>query len=130
MSAFVVSDRSITGMLQAASPQYPGDGATYYWQSEPHYFGGHTQEIAQKLLDENYRSVNYRYSETSEPHRWQAQMVRHLEPVEIIRLCDCYAYQACETSDWHETEAYAIMQYLKQRAIRNLPGYDDAKGDI
>jgi hypothetical protein len=49
---------------------------------------------------------------------------------ELYGLCDCYAYQACETSDWHETEAYAIMQYLKQRAIRNLPGYDDAKGDI
>jgi len=130
MSAFIVTDATITGLLQATSADYPGDGADYYWQDEARYFGGHAQEIGQKLVDENYRSVNYRYQEAGQPHEYQHRNVRSLTPVEIIKLCGCYEYQACETPDWESTEAHAILEVIKSRAIRRLPGYDEASWDL
>ena len=47
-------------------------------------------------------------------------------PVEIIKLCDCYDYQSCETRDWETTEAFAICAALRAAAIDSLPGYEDA----
>ena len=123
MSAFIVCDEHISAMLQAATGQYPGDGACYYWEGEPYYFGGHTWAIGQKLLNQNYRSVNYRYQEDTSPQMFRLCMVKDRSPVELIAACDCYIYQACETPDWAETEAFAIVEALKQRAIRQLPGY-------
>ncbi len=55
---------------------------------------------------------------------------RHYLPVEIIKACDCYDYQSCETPDWKDTEAYAIMQMLRKRAIYSLPGYEEAAWEI
>lgn len=128
MSAFVVNDETISGMLKGKDfGAYPGNGLAYYWNGTMHYFNGHTQEIGQKLLDENYRSVNYRYSEDTQPRRFRERVLNHrVSVVEVIKLCDCYDYQSCETPDWPETEAHAIMTALRERAIRNLPGYDDA----
>ena len=123
MSAFIVCDEHISAMLQAATGQYPGDGACYYWENEPHYFGGSVREIGQKLLDQNYRSVNYLYQEDAPTPAFRLCVVKDRIPAEIIAACDCYTYQACETPDWPKTEAYAIVEVLKQRAIRQLPGY-------
>ena len=130
MSAFIVGNKHISAMMQAASPRYPGDTVSYYWNDEPHYFGGHSQEIGQKLVDENYRSVNYRYNEDTQPETFKNIPQRRFSPVELIKACDCYNYQSCETPDWKETEAYAIMQMLRERAIDNLPGYSEAAWQI
>lgn len=128
MSAFIVSDETITAMLQAATARYQGDGASYYWKGNLYPFNGHAAEVGQKLIDENYRSINYRYTETYAPHQYiHRPLNKRYEPVEIIKLCNCYRYQCCETDDWEDSEAYAIMDALKERAIFSLPGYDDAK---
>ena len=37
---------------------------------------------------------------------------------------------SAETDNWKETEAYAIYDALKETAIRNLPGYEDARWEI
>ena len=132
MSAFIVGNKHINAMLKAASlNRYPGDGAHYYWNGESYYFNGNSHIIGQKLVDENYRSVNYRYTEQEEPEQFKS-MVLHAEytPVQIIKACDCYNYQSCETPDWRETEAYAIMTALRERAIDMLPGYDEADWNI
>ena len=126
MSAFLLTNEHITAILQAAAPRYPGDGAAYYWGGEMRYFGGSRKKIGQKLIDENYRSVNYRYDTNETPPEFQPAMVRSMTPTEIIKLCHCYEYQTCEPPDWAETEAHAIVAYLKQRSICNLPGYDAA----
>lgn len=126
MSAYLVADEHISAMLKASAPRYPGDGATYCHGGTRHPFGGHAQEIGQKLLDENYRSMNYRYSEDDKPHRFQLRMVRSCSAVELIKLVHCYQCQSCETPDWEQTEGYAIAAVLEGRAIRKLPGYDEA----
>ena len=131
MSAFVVGNKHISAMLQVMGTCYPGDCCSYYWQGERHYVNGKSREVGQILVDENYRSVNYRYSENGEPEEFAPDYtVRTLSPVEVIKACDCYLYQSCETPDWKETEAYAIVRMIRERAIRRLPGYEKAEWGI
>ena len=132
MSAFTVGNRHINVMLKAASlSRHPGDGARYYWNDESRYFNGSLHTIGQKLVDENFRSVNYRYTKQVEAEQFKSMALRaEYTPVQIIKACDCYNCQACETPDWQETEAYAIMTALRERAIDMLPGYDEADWNI
>lgn len=128
MSAFTLSNKHINAMLSAAKWVHFGFG--YYWNNERHT-GCDMRELGQKLMDENYRSVNYRYSDETEAPRfkWNAYPQQHTA-VQVIRLCDCYNYQTCETPDWQETEAYAIYTALREAAIGALPGMDDAEWTI
>lgn len=131
MSAFILDDAHINAILQAAAPRYPGDGASYRWYSGEEWvnqpFGGHRQEIGQKLIDENYRSVNHRYGKDSKPHQFRSMpAAKTHSPVELIKLCHCYVYQSSETPDWKQTEAYAIAKCLLERAVHSLDGYSKA----
>jgi hypothetical protein len=133
MSAFIVSQRHITAILQAAAPRYAGDGKSYYWNGQTHYFGGHHQEIGQKLLRENYRSYNHHYAHLGESDPAPTFSLPHAPPctpVQLIKLIHCYNYQACECPDWKETEAHAITEALVSFAIAKLPGYDNAMWTI
>ena len=127
MSAFIVGDAHINAMLQDTAPRFQGDSAGYYWNGEMHYINGNRQAVGQILLAENYRSVNYRYDEREQTPTFQPVCPsRQYSPIEIIKACDCYGYQACKAPDWKDTEAYAVMQALRNRAIQRLPEYREA----
>jgi len=120
MSAYTLSNKHISGMLRAAIYiQYQGDSAAYRFNGENHNMRGEYQKIGQKLLDENYRSVNYRYSEEVATPEFKFTIVE-VTPAQIIRACNCYNYQTCETPDWEQTEAHAIYDALRERAISAL----------
>ena len=128
MSAFVVSSAHISGMLCAAAWVAMGDRFSYFYNgkwitpSSPPMLG-------QLLLDENYRSVNYRY-ESDESGKFRYNPIVICTPVEVVKLCDSYQYQACETDDWMDTEAWAVYHALRERAINRLPGYEQAPWTI
>jgi hypothetical protein len=89
------------------------------------------QAIGQVLVDENYRSVNARYrGEYGQPHKFVMNMGfkhhRKMSAVEVLALCNCYDYQACESDDYETTKAHGLTDYIRHIAIRELPGYDDA----
>lgn len=129
MSAFILSNKHINAMLQAVGHRY-GSWPSYYWNGEHRRFDDLTA-IGQILVNENFRSVNYRYHSNDEPHKVvQTCLNDNLEPVEIIKACNCYNYQTCETPDWEETEAFAIYDVLRERAIGALPGYREASWSI
>ena len=90
--------------------------------------------IAELLYHQNQRSINERYSETdNEPFTFdhRAMMaVRQYTPVEIIKACHCYAYQACETDDYADTLTAALIADIIDTAVRALPGYQDAHWGI
>jgi hypothetical protein len=44
----------------------------------------------------------------------------------VLRACDCYDYQACETSDYAESEAARIVARARYRAGRKVEGYEAA----
>lgn len=94
-----------------------------------------TWEAAGKLLyDENCRSLKARYQgraeETNEPFNpaliFTPALVRRLSAIEAIKACECYNYQACETKDYYDTAAKALINQIIGHAHKELPGYDKA----
>lgn len=91
------------------------------------------QFTAELLLTENARSVNARYhGDRNDPtieHRHEARFLK-LTAVEVIKLCNCYDYQACESKDYPQTLACALVDQLRKHYITELPGYDDAAWEL
>lgn len=116
MSAFIVSDNHILSLVSAAQK----------WMDIPD-----PQMIVDILIAENYRSVNHRYrNERGEPHRIVYKRVPLLSPVVIIKACNCYDYQACETNDYKKSGAAAFIDNIRDLAITKLPGYEEAPWGI
>ena len=99
---------------------------------------GNTDETGQMLLDENIKSVSYRYEDspmTDLPGRMDGEyllpfqfhpMGKVPKPIELIKITKCYKYQSCEHDEWEASEAKAFCDALIAHAIRDLPGYDEA----
>lgn len=116
MSCFIVSQAHINALASFAERQ------EVYFQTgnltmQAKYHAG---VLGQILLDENTRSVNTRYNETekSEEFIYNPSTARKLKPLEVVKACQCLEYQSCESEDWHKTDAHAILQELKDQAIR------------
>lgn len=132
MSAFMLSDKHITALLNFVKPDpLNGDRPSYYWNGERHVFGDWPTIHGQKLVDQNHRSVSFRYSHLgvsaeSPPYTGAGRNGAKLTPVQAIVACDSYIYQSCETPDWEQTEAYAMVNAIREHAISKLDGYQEA----
>ncbi len=143
MSADLVDPEHIHVLIHAGLPRL---GHVLRWQttdpSEPTTSNGIGQvpgyryrelrpatadRVGQILTDANATSLNtlyqrddaYIYSYTRPTHTtWS--------PIEILCALDGYAYQACETHGWTDSEAYAFCDALRHAIIRRLPDYDRA----
>jgi hypothetical protein len=84
-------------------------------------------ELGQMLCDENRRSLDYRYNEINEPVEYSYRKPSRRPTIaEAFKLLDCFEYQACETPDFEDSEAYRFMQCLRGSLIGSLPGYNAA----
>lgn len=97
--------------------------------------------IGKWLMQENERSVGTRYrdpgdgsvirdmagDEHSDNYRYRFWSLP-LTAVSVLKGCDCFDYQACETDDYEQSVAYAIIEGIRGHAIRRLTGYSDAPG--
>ena len=127
MSAFVCSDAHIKTLAVFAAR---GDRYTRKWDQ--------VQEFADVLYRQNVRSVDHRYNDktglTLHPGPrvtpQEAMFFAIPDPVVILKLANCYSYQACETEDYDSTEAAKIIASVTQAAIRLLPGYNEAPWGI
>lgn len=131
MSAFIVGDKLINIILEYLNR----NGKRVYTHNNVFLIDDldHLTKMAQILVDENYRSVNFRYNENTKPHKIEYSPVaafQELPPVNVLKACNCYDYQSCETQDYHESEAFQIIEAARTIAIHNLPGYDQAPWDI
>jgi hypothetical protein len=88
------------------------------------------------LLAENVRSVRCRYADDvgdyDEIQITDSDILRRraFPAVVILKLCQNLNYQSCESDDWEKTNAYALLQDIKDAAIRLLPGYEEAPWGI
>lgn len=130
MSAFIVSDNHIDVIMTFAVLKH----ASYYWAEKKervYITAENASEVGQKLVNENYRSVNYRYrGEFGSPIKYKFKRVRpdNYSAVDVLKAIDSLDYQSCETDDWQDTEARAILDGIQSRMINALPGYDESKG--
>ena len=141
MSAFIVNKSHINAMLLAALfNKY--ESLTWYHKGERRQLTqDNIEATGQMLLDENIKSVSYRYSDspvTDLPGKIDADYLipfkfKYLEhipsPLETIKITECYEYQSCEHPDWETSEARAFCQALIDIKITALPGYDKAPSE-
>lgn len=93
------------------------------------------QDVAQMLLTENAKSVDARYgagqaAEFGVPLTIRFREVHGLSPVQIIKACQCLAYQSCEHREWEASKARLTIDAISKAAIRALPGYSDAAWEL
>ncbi len=127
MSAYVVDKKHIDALCKFAKKHK----LQFRWQDD---FAGTERSInriGQILVDENYRSVNYRYSQNEQPYQYNfdPNVKTRLTPIQIYKACDCYDYQACEMDDYRKTFAAFIIETIRNQAIRSA-GYVKAKWQI
>ncbi len=149
MSAYVVERDHIRYMVEAAvSGTYHSGGLRWVTGSrvegtaQCHTLDQgdleHAARIGQMLWDENVKSVCYRYDEpadstdlpgpvgetyTYEVHPLTSSTV---DPLAVFQVLSCYEYQTCEHPGWNDSEAYTIVQAIKDKMIRRIS--DDAPG--
>lgn len=118
MSAFIVEDDHIDFLVS-----YATGGGPYRASSES------PQKLGQMLVDQNWRSVNFRYRENDPAPTYRyVPFTAPIRPVDVIKACDCYDYQACETEDYEETAAARLIKAIRSKAIRAaLPALESAK---
>lgn len=149
MSAFIVSETHIkTLAVYAAGTRYPME-----MRVDPRYLAYDIPELkttfeflaekdrvavasyyANMMYIENIISVNSRYNETAEPEKIAVTendfSKKQYTAVEILKLCNCLIYQSCEHEEWKTSGAKILIQKIKESAINDLPGYDEAPWEI
>jgi len=137
MSAFIVSHAHINYMLNALAAydvriNWTEGTDTFIYDARS---TDDAMTLAAVLLNQNVRSVCARYPQ-DKPEDYTDYVISFrydlakVDPVQTVKACQCYDYQACETSDYAETFAHRITEWLKSAAISKLPGYDAAMWEI
>jgi hypothetical protein len=155
MSAFQVSKAHIDRLV-ALAVYGPHECARHRWDRLRWCPSKHTsiqREITADNVDEvgamltraNLRSVNARYPDTVGnpqdipgdslsaflPYRfpWSVMARNDLRPStpEALRAISCFEYQACESDDWRDSEAYRFCDALR-RALCSLIAEDADRG--
>jgi hypothetical protein len=111
MSAFTVDiahiDTIVNAMRQFAGVPVPA--------SAP-------REIGQLLWNENYASVNYRYSESESTPDYRPTITDEpLSAVAVLKALDCYTHQTCEHPDWQTSEAKRLIDALHALILSERP---------
>lgn len=111
MSAFIVGKTHIDAMLTPLQSYNSDDELS---------------EMGNTLWQENYKSVNYRYreNEVAPEYRFTSNAQSN---VQVLKLCDCYDYQSCETDVYEDSEAYKIVNMIRKIVCSSLDGYDEAE---
>lgn len=83
-----------------------------------------TADHFKTLLAENLRSLAARYPGRDFLADWQADAktyrfnpLARYSPTQVVKSCDSYDYQACETDDYRTTLAATFVQIVREHAI-------------
>jgi len=140
MSAYIMGHAHIDALLTFATSKRHGRGVVYTANETLIEINcDNASEIGRILLTENERSVRHCYpnyaagdlpgaiGEDSANYEF-IQFDERPTPVSVLKGCDCFDYQSCETGDYGSSIACAIIEAIRKRAILCLPEYDDAPG--
>lgn len=138
MSAFMVSEEHINVITHAAQ-QATSRNLSSRIEVRPH--GGtitvfnlnhDPDKFAQALADANVDSLRARYGEKSTElgtyyaHTYRTPVHTTWSTVEVLKLMDCYDYQACEVPDYPDTVAGKLITQLRDILTSTLPGYQES----
>lgn len=140
MSAFLCSEKHIKQLAI-----YAAQRGTHGARVDPRYLKKLPQALKEEeganlatayatvLLWENQRSLAARYPDDEKGPDGSIKVSEReysnheaIPTVAIMKMANCYGYQACETDDYADTAAAEIIRAIKEHAISELPGYEDA----
>lgn len=118
MSAWIVTPGHINTLVQAMAAEgiIPLTEAT---------------EVGRMLWDENHRSVNYRYRETTPTPDYSFEGIEaRLDDTVVGVQVACYEYQSCEHPGWETSRARELCSLLADAicARNGWESADDAPG--
>jgi hypothetical protein len=96
--------------------------------------------LARTLAAANRRAYQERYQDPGTPSDYRGFSivdVSHLDPLAIVKACDCLDYQASDWTEWRASDACAVLEAIREVALHlaagdyqgrayDLPGYDAA----
>lgn len=90
--------------------------------------------IAAILRHQNVRSIQARYPsdwstmlpDTPAPYTFRRVNRGLIDPATVLKSCACLEYQSCESDDYRDTLAYAVLEGIRSAAIHALTGYEEA----
>lgn len=121
MSAYIVSDETVSVIVKAFEiykVNYIGEGFNDLIED----LSEKRLSLGQSLVNQNYRSVNYRYRENDKPHKFEFTDINlmvngKLDTGLIVGCIDCYNYQACETDNYWQSHIYHSLRWLKDTIL-------------
>ena len=127
MSAFIVSKKTIDALVTFLFKRIDLNNL-------PEDKG--LNQIGQILINENYRSVNYRYDDNELPFKYKFNQCL-VSDIQILCLCNCYNYQSCETDYYKKTKAAKLINIIREVAseafpenYEHLPEYLNSEWDL
>jgi hypothetical protein len=126
MSAWICSDFHINALVTWAAAH----GVKYTFGGVTKTVSGNESETASLLYIGNVESVNSRYGEDTDStgFRYSRKLgAEDLDPVVVIKACNCLSYQSCEINGWEERIAYQIIEEITRKAATMVCGYDRAQ---
>lgn len=129
MSAYVMACEDIAPIVEFAVQHNLTYRDGHHWRKADK---ATADALGQLLLNENVRSVNYRYRE-NEP----APVYAHVAPNRLARrvrtgrdvdaflaavadAAGCLDYQSCETDDWTKSDAFAFLASVNAKLARMM----------
>ena len=128
MSAFTVTNTHINALVRYASRHKIT--VAYGNPTMRLNVSAHEQEVAQLLLNENIKSVNYRYSETETGYIEYDRGAPILTAIQAIKAAQCLRYQSCEHPEYEGSIAELLVEAIISDAIPRLDGYNEAQWAI
>jgi len=111
MSAFMCTDKHISSMVN----QLSADDDT-------------RRTLAKILHRANVVSLRARYGDREDSFPdFKFDHAVNVSPVQAIKNCHCFDYQACEDDAYATSEAKAIVTDIVSAACRKLQGYEKAQ---
>jgi hypothetical protein len=126
MSAFIVSHAHIDALLNFALC------SDTRWATD----ADELTKDGRKLMVANIESVCARYREKPEKYAAEADYTFHfpkgprLTPVEVLKACECFDYQACEVEGYDRSPAHHYIACIRGMAMSQLPGWQSAAWEI
>jgi hypothetical protein len=122
MSSYIVSDKHINTLISWAG----GHGVWF----ESKYVSERPAELAQLLYAANVKSVNERYDDENDDAFTFQHIKVDLPALHICSLANGLEYQCVDASNYEGSRADQLIRAIKDKAVRDIPGYDDAPWSI
>ena len=112
MSCFVVTPYHINAIVS--------------WAAHAQCLEGQSPDaLAWELYQANTHAFNERYEGryASEVEAWPGfELVPALDPIAIVKACDCLDYQACDWTAWRESHPGQVLEGIRAAALVAVTG--------